>query len=58
MEDIMKTVNYLEASDVLIKGITKSIENKTKQKASRFIGIFRLLQALVYQDRCQLENLK
>ena len=32
MKDIIKTVNYLEDSGLLIKGFTEIIEKKTNQK--------------------------
>ena len=35
MKDIIKTVNYLEDSGLLIKGFTEIIEKKNKPKEQR-----------------------
>ena len=37
MNDIMKIIEALENSGILLKGVTKTIENETKEKR----GIFR-----------------
>ena len=39
IEDIMKILKSLEDSDVLIKGVTKTIENETKEQRGRFLGL-------------------
>ena len=39
MEDIMKIVKSLEDSGLLIKGVTETIENETKEQKGRFIGM-------------------
>ena len=44
MNDIMKIVQALEDSNVLLKGVTKSIKNETKEQKGGFLGI--LLGAL------------
>ena len=36
MNDIMKIVQALEGSNILMKGITKSIENETKNEKEDF----------------------
>ena len=39
MNDIMKTVQALEDSIFLLKGITKTIENETKDQKEGFLGM-------------------
>ena len=36
MNDIMKIVQALEDSNVLLKGVTKTIKNETKEKKEDF----------------------
>ena len=36
MNDIMKIVQSLEDSNILLKGVTKTIENQTKSKEEDF----------------------
>ena len=38
MEDVMKIVKSLEDSGLLIKGIAKTIENKSKKQSGGFLG--------------------
>ena len=40
MNDIMKTVQVLEDSSILLKGITKSIKNETKEQEGGFLSMF------------------
>ena len=44
MEDIMKIVKSLEASGLLIKGISETIKNEAKEQKRGFIGM--LLETL------------
>ena len=44
MEDIMKTVKYLEDSHLLVKGIRETIQNEVKEEKGVFLGM--LLGAL------------
>ena len=44
MEIIMKVVKYLEESGLLIRGVTKTIENEKKEQKSGFLDM--LLQTL------------
>ena len=37
MNDIMKIVQPLESSNILLKGITKTIENETKEQTGGFL---------------------
>ena len=37
MKDITKIVHYLESSNILMKGVTKLIQNKTKEKKVDFL---------------------
>ena len=39
MNDIMKIVQALEDSGILLKGITKTINNETKEQKGRFLSI-------------------
>ena len=39
MNDIMKIFQVLEDSNILLKGITKTIENKTKEQKEIFLGM-------------------
>ena len=39
MNDIMKIVQALEGSKILLKGITKTVENQTKEQNGGFLGM-------------------
>ena len=39
MEDMMKIVNLLEQSGLLVKGISETIKNETKEQKGRFLPI-------------------
>ena len=39
MKDIMKIVEALENSGILLKGVTKTIENETKEQRGGFLGM-------------------
>ena len=39
MNDIMKIVQTLEDSYILLKGVTKTIENETKKQKERFLSM-------------------
>ena len=39
VNDIMKIVQALEDCNILLKGITKTIENETKNQKGGFLGI-------------------
>ena len=39
MNDIMKIVQALEDSNILLKGVTKTIENETKEQKGRFLSM-------------------
>ena len=38
MNEIIKIVKALEDSDILPKGVTEAIKNKTKKQGRRFLG--------------------
>ena len=40
MNNIMKIVQALEDSDILFKGITKTIKNETKEQKGGFLSMF------------------
>ena len=39
MNDIIKIVQTLEDSNILLKGVTKTIKNETREQKGRFLGI-------------------
>ena len=39
MNDIIKIVQALEDSNILLKGITKTIENETKEQKAEFLSM-------------------
>ena len=39
MKDIKKIVQDFQDSNILLKGITKTIENKTKEQKGGFLGM-------------------
>ena len=39
MNDIMKIVQALEASDILLKGVIKTIKNEIKEQKGRFLSM-------------------
>ena len=39
MNDIIKIVQALEDSNILLKGVTKTIENETKEQKGRFLSM-------------------
>ena len=39
MDDIMKIIEALENSGILLKGVTKTIENETKEQKGGFLSI-------------------
>ena len=39
MNDIMKIIQALQNSDILLKGVTKTTENETKEQRERFLGM-------------------
>ena len=39
MNDIMKIIQALEDSDILLKGVTKTIKNETKEQKGGFLSM-------------------
>ena len=39
MNDIMKTIQALQDSDILLKGVTKTIKNETKEQKGGFLSM-------------------
>ena len=39
MNDIMKIVQALKDSNILLKGVTKTIKNKTKEQKGEFLNM-------------------
>ena len=57
MNEIMKIVQALEDSDLLLQGVTKTIKNETKeQKKEDFQECYQELEELVSQETCQDEK--
>ena len=52
MNDIMKIIEALENSGILLKGVTKTIENETKKQRGGFLGM--LLGTLGASVLCNL----
>ena len=53
MNDILKIVKTFENSQILLKGITKTIENETKGQKGGFLGmILGTLGAIFYLKLC------
>ena len=51
MNDIMKIVQALEDSNLLLKGVTKAIENETKEQKGGFLSmLLRTLGASLLGD--------
>ena len=40
MNDIMKIIQALEDSNILLKGVTKTIKNETKEQKGGFLSMF------------------
>ena len=43
MNDIMKIVQALEDSNILLKGVTKAIKNEIKEQKEGFLSMFLVL---------------
>ena len=43
MNDIMKIVQALEDSNILLKGVTKAIKNETKEQKEGFLSMCLVL---------------
>ena len=39
MNDVMKIIQALENSNMLLKGVTKTIKNETKEQKGRFLSM-------------------
>ena len=39
MDDIMKIIKFLEEPDLLIKDVSETIKNETREKKGRFLGM-------------------
>ena len=50
MNDIVKTVQALEYSNILLKGVTNTIKNKTKEQKGGFLSV-QVFNAVRY-SRC------
>ena len=40
MNDVMKIVQALEDTNILLKGVTKTIKNETKEEKGGFLSMF------------------
>ena len=45
MNDIMKIVQALEHSNILLKGVTKTIENEIKEQKGGFLSVIRYFRS-------------
>ena len=50
MNDIMKIDQALDDSDVLLKGVTETIKNKTKKREGRLLGTLGILGSILLQN--------
>ena len=50
MNDIMKIVQALEDSNILLKGVTKTIKNKTKEQKGGFLSMLGTLGASLLRN--------
>ena len=55
MNDMMKVVQALEDSNILLKGVTKTIKNETKEQQGGFLSLRTLGPSL--QDGAYVTNL-
>ena len=39
MEDLIKMVKYLEGSDLLLKGVTETVQNEIKEQKGGFLSM-------------------
>ena len=56
MNGIMKIVQALEDSNILLKGVTKTSKNETKEQKGGFLSMSQVLQELVCYKICQQEK--
>ena len=52
MNDIVKTVQALQYSNILLKGVTNTIKNETKEQKGGFLSV-QVFNAVRY-SRCQV----
>ena len=50
MNDIMKIVQALEDSNILLKGVTKTIKNETKEQKGGFLSMLYIINLDEYAD--------
>ena len=57
MNDIVKSVQDLEDSNILLKGVTKTIQNETKEQKGRFLtmllGILGTSLFIIRKKNCK-----
>ena len=56
MNDIMKIVRALEDSNILLKGVTKTIKIEAKEQKGGFMECYQVLQELVCKETYQQEK--
>ena len=57
MNDIMKIVQALEDSNILLKGVTKTIKNETKEQKGGFLSmLLGTLELASCQEICYQEK--
>ena len=50
MNDIIKTIQDLENSNTLLKGVTKTIKNETKEQKGGFLSMLYIINLDQYAD--------
>ena len=56
VKNTIKLVQSLGESGLLIKGVSKTTENKAKKKKVRFLACYQVDEVLVYSEICQKAN--
>ena len=50
MNDIRKIVQALEDSNILLKEVTKTTENETKEQKGRFLGMLKNCRGIMFHN--------
>ena len=56
MDDIIKIVQALKDSDILLKAVTKTIKNETKEQREGFLGILLGTLGAISQETSEQEK--
>ena len=53
MNDKMKIIQALENSNILMKGVTKTIKNETKEQKQRFLSMLFIRKSINRKRNCK-----